>query len=175
MNQALVWLAAAGFALALFPLHVYNYIYVNSAEKYASVNVGIYGKFNLFNVNSVKDSPTKMQVNGKDKELKAGPIKASAYKIFNSVCIYKIVQLTDFGLKNDQNAYVALAQNGLTTALYKFIQCNGHYAKLRNYTVLNAEHEYINYYAKAVTIINLFVVGKIFLILIMEKLNEHKN
>lgn len=172
---ALVWLAAAGFAIAVFPIHVYNYIYINTADKYLSLNAGLYGKINFINVNSVKNNPSKMQVNGKNKSFDAGKIKMSAYKIFNSVCIYKIVQLGDYGLKSDKNAYFALAQNGLTTALYKIIQRSGHYAKLRNYTVFNAEHDHFIYYAKAVTIINLMVISKIIMILLTEKLNEHKN
>lgn len=175
MTQGLVWLAAAGFAFSLFPVHIYNYVYINTAEKYVGLNVGIYGKLNLFNVNSVKNDPMQMQVNGKNKRLEAGKIKWSAYRIFNSLCIFKIVQLSDFGLKEGVGAYGALAQHSLTTLLYKFIQTNGHYAKLRNYTILNAEHEHMVYYAKAVTIVNLFVVGKIIWILISEKLYERKN
>lgn len=97
------------------------------------------------------------------------------YKIFNQLCVYKIIQLSDFGVKNQNNAYAALTQNAFTTAFYKFLQINGNYCKLRNYTVINEEHEYIRYYAKAVTIINLNVILKIFTIIIMEKLNEIKN
>ena len=73
------------------------------------------------------------------------------------------------------NAYILLAQNGLTTAIYKFLQMNGNYGKFRNYTVLNAEHSEIRYYAKAVTVLNVMVLAKIFLIIIMEKINERKN
>lgn len=175
MTQALVWLAAVGFALSVFPLHIYNYIYINSAEKYAGLNVGLYGKLNLLNMNSIKNDPMHMQINGKNKKVEAGKIKWSVYKIFNSLCIFKIVQLSDFGIKKDSGAYSALAQSMLTTTLYKFIQCNGHYAKLRNYAILNAEHGHVIYYAKAVTVINLFVIGKIIWILIMEKMNENKN
>lgn len=169
MNQALVYLAAAGFALSVFPFHIYNYIYINTAQKYAAVNVGLYGKINFFNINNVKNSPMEMQVNGKNKQLNMVKLRADAYKIFNCLCIYKIVQLTDFGMKSDANAYIALLHSGLTCALYKFIQCNGNYSKLRYYTLMNASHRSIVYYAKTVTIINAFVIGKIILILIMEK------
>lgn len=172
---ALIWLAAVGFAISVLPIHVYNYIYLNSADKYLSLNAGLYGKFNLINVNSVKNQPSKMQVNGKDRNIDANKIKLSTYKIFNSLCIYKIIQLGDYGLKSDNNSYFALAQSGFTTAIYKFIQCNGHYAKLRNYIVLNAEHGHITYYAKVVTVINLFVITKIIMILLTEKINERKN
>lgn len=175
MNEAMVYLSALGFALSLFPFHLYNYIYVNTENKYMAVNVCAYRFIRVFNVNTVKDKPGEMQINGKNKKLNLKDFKFSAYKIFNSLCIFKIVQLGDFGLSKDKNAYLVLAQNALTTALYKFIQINGHYAKLRNYTVLNKEHGFIRYYCKAVTIINLFVVGKIILIILMEKINAFKN
>lgn len=173
MNVA-VYLAAIGFALSIFPIHIYNFIYINTGQKYASVNTGVYG-INFFNANTVKNKPGHMQINGKDKKVDAKKLNISFYKIFNQICLYKIVQLGDYGMKNQSNAYVALAQNCFTTAIYKFIQMNGNYCKLRNYTVLNEEHSEIRYYAKAVTIINLLVVAKIILIILMEKLHELKN
>ncbi len=171
----MVYLSAIGFALSLFPFHLYNYIYVNTENKYMAINICAYRFIRFFNANTLKDKPGEMQINGKSKKFGLTDLKFSAYKIFNSLCIYKIVQLGDYGMNEQQNAYLALAQNAFTTAIYKFIQINGNYAKLRNYTVLNKEHGFIRYYCKAVTIINGFVVGKIILILIMEKINAHKN
>ena len=171
MKEAMVYMSAVGFAFSLFPVHFYNYIYINTENKYASLNSGLYGLINLFNVNTVKDRPGEMEVNGKSKKIDPRTIKASAYKIFNSLCIYKIVQLGDFGMKQDKNAYALLTQNSLTVALYKFIQTNGNYAKLRNYTIANEEHGFVRYYLKAVTIVNSFVIAKIIMILILEKLN----
>ena len=78
-------------------------------------------------------------------------------------------------MKNQANAYAALAQYGFTTAIYKFIQMNGNYCKLRNYTIFNEEHSGIRYYAKAVTIINLIVVAKIIFIILTEKIHARKN
>lgn len=174
MADVLVWLAFAGFLLAVFPIHIYNYLYINTAKKYASVNAGIF-RFNFFNANTVENNPREMQVNGKNKKIDASKFKLNFYKIFNQVCVYKIVQLGDYGMQKEANAYIVLAQHGLTTAIYKFLQMNGNYGKFRNYTVLNAEHSDIRYYAKAVTVINLLVVAKIFLIIILEKINERKN
>ncbi len=85
------------------------------------------------------------------------------------------MQLGDYGMQKDGNAYVALAQNCFTTAIYKFIQCNGNYCKLRNYAVLNEEHSEIRYYAKAVTVINMIVMAKILIIILKEKINDAKN
>ena len=173
MSEAAVYIAAIGFALSIFPVHIYNFIYINTADKYASLNAGVY-KLNFFNANTVKDKPNEMQVNGKSQKIDPNKMKLSFYKIFNQLCIYKIVQLGDYGIKEDKNAYIVLAQHGLTTAIYKFLQMNGNYCKLRNYTIINCEHSAIRYYAKAVTIINLLVVSKIFLIIILEKLHERK-
>ena len=174
MSLALISIAAALFALSVFPVHLYNYIYVNTEQKYASVNVGVYG-INFYNMNTVKDHPNEMQINGKNEKIEPDKFKLSLYKIFNQICLYKIVQLGDYGMRNQNNAYVALAQNALTTAAYKLIQVNGNYCKLRNYTILNEEHSDVFYYAKAVTIINLIVIIKVILVIIGEKLNELKN
>ena len=171
MNEAMVYLSAIGFAFSLLPIHIFNYVYVNTEKKYASLNVGVFGIINFFNVNTVEDKPGEMQVNGKNKKIDPSVIRASAYKIFNSLCFYKIIQLGDYGVQEQKSATVALMQNALTTAIYKFIQINGHYAKLRNYTVLNEEHGFVRYYLKSVTIVNSFVIGKIIAILILEKLN----
>ncbi|MDE5943945.1 MAG: hypothetical protein K2H30_07050 [Clostridia bacterium] len=168
-------MAAAGFAISVFPIHVYNYIYVNTEEKYVSINVTVFRFIRLFNANTIKNSPGKLQVNGKEKKLDFNKMRLNAYKIFNMLCIYKVIQLSDYGMQNEKNAYAALAQNGITTAAYKFLQINGNYTKLRNYTILNEEHSSIRYYAKAVTIINLMVVTKIIFYVLMEKLNELKN
>lgn len=170
----MVYFAAIGFLISVFPIHVFNYIYVNTEEKFASVNVTIFRFIKIYNINTIKNNPKEMQVNGKNKKLSLDTLKLNFYKVFNQLCVYKIVQLTDFGLKNQNNAFAALAQNGITIAAYKFLQMNGNYTKLRNYTVLNEEHSSIRYYAKAVTIINLIVITKIFLILITEKLNALK-
>lgn len=174
MSEAAVYIAAISFAISIFPVHIYNYIYINSAEKYASFNAGVY-KFNFFNANTVKDKPNEMQINGKSEKIDPNKLKVSLYRIFNQLCIYKLVQLGDYGFIKEDNAYIVLAQHGLTTAIYKFLQINGNYCKLRNYTVINCEHSDIRYYAKAVTIINLLVLSKIFLIIILEKLHELKN
>ncbi len=167
----MVYLTAAGFALSVFPFHLYNYIYINSEKKYASINIGLYRFFNFLNLNTVENKPGEMQINGKNKKLDLSVIKPAAYKIFNKLCVYKIVQLGDFGLKNQNNAYAALSVNALTGAVYKFIRINGGCTKLRNYTVLNESHPYVRYYCKTVTVLNFMVVGRIILLLISEKLH----
>ncbi len=169
MSTATVYISAILFALIIFPVHIFNYVYLNSEERYASLNIGVYGK-NFFNVNTVKNKPQEMQINGQNKKVDFKKLKSSFYKIFNKLCIYKIIQLGDYGLMKENNAYVALAQSALSTAIYKFIQINGNYCKLRNYTILNEEHSEIRYYSKMITILNLIVIAKIILIFIKEKL-----
>ena len=170
----MVYMAAVGFLISVFPIHVFNYIYINTEENYASINVTIFRYIRIYNINTVKNKPNVMQVNGKDKKMNIDMLKVNFYRIFNKLCIQKVIQLTDFGIKNENNAYAALLQNGITTAAYGFLQVNGNRVKLRNYAILNQEHSEVRYYAKAVTIINLFVVAQIILVIILEKLNELK-
>ena len=170
----MVYLSAIGFAFTVMPVHLFNYVYINSEKKYASLNVCAFRFLRFYNANTVENKPGEMQVNGKNKKLNPAKIRFNAYRIFNSLCIYKIVQLGDFGLAKDANSDIALVQNALTVAIYKFIQINGNYAKLRNYTILNEEHGFVRYYCKFVTIINGIVIGKIILYLILEQLNAHK-
>lgn len=175
VSEALVYLSAIGFFIAVFPIHVFNYAYVSTEQKYASVNVSIFRLIPILNISTVKNSLTKMNVNGKDRQMNSSFISKNALKIFNNLCITKIVQLSDFGLMNSNNVYVAYVQNILTQAVYAFVRINGGKTKLRNYTLLNYEHDYISYYLKLVGVINLMTVGKIFTILLWEKLNELKN
>ena len=171
----MVYISAAAFLVSVFPIYVFNYVYVNTEEKYASANISLFRFIRLYNINSVKNKPNEMQINGKNRKINSGILKLNLYRILNKLCIYKLVQLSDFGMKNQNNAYILLAQNGLTTAIYKFLQINGNYCKLRNYTVINEEHSDIRYYAKAVTVINIIVIIKILFIFLLEKLNELKN
>lgn len=168
-------MAAIGFLISVFPIHIFNYIYINTEQKYASINLTVFRFIRIYNINTVKDKPNEMQVNGKNKSISFDALKLNYYKIFNKLCVHKVVQLTDFGVKDEKNAYLALAQNSITTALYGFLKINGNTVKLRNYTVLNQEHSEIRYYAKAVTIINLLVITRIFITILMEKLYELKN
>lgn len=174
MSEVLVYFAFFGFIAALFPIHIFNYVYVSAKDKYASVNVSAYRIIRIFNVNTVKNSLDKMQINGEETKVNFGFIKSKWLKIFNNLCFVKMVQLCDYGLKNQSNAYFALAQKTLTDALFAFIKINGGKTKLKNYIVFNLEHDYINCYLKAVGVINLITVLKIIFILFTEKLNERK-
>lgn len=175
MNEALVYIAAAGFLISVFPIHVFNYIYINTEEKYSSINVTVFRCIRIFNINTVENKPNEMQINGKNKSINSDMLKLNFYRLFNKLCIQKVIQLTDFGLKQQSNAYLAVIQNGITTAVYGFLKINGNSSKLKNYVILNEEHSSVRYYAKAVTIVNLLVVTKILLTFLTEKIYALKN
>lgn len=175
VSNVLVILTAVVFSVFLFPVHIYNYVYVNSNDGYASVNVSAYRLIRILNVNTIKNSPDKMQINGKDKDLDKSLINVNFIKIYNNLCLTKIIQLSDFGIRSEKGAYFALLQNALSQALYAFVKINGGRTKLKNYTVLNEEHDNVLYYAKVVGVINLLTVSKIMLMLILEKINEINN
>ena len=166
----MIYGSAIGFALAIFPVHFLNYVFINTENKQASLNVTLYRFIPVYYISTLKEENDK-----KKKSFDFKVFKVRLYDIFNQLCIYKVIQLADFGIKDDKNAYIALGQNALTTLSYKFLQINGNYAKLRNYTIFNEEHSEVRYLAKMVTIMNLIVVGKIFLIYVLEKINEYKN
>lgn len=148
---------------------------MNTDDKYGSINIILYRYLKLININTVKDRPNEFQFNGKSKQMSVEILKHNFYKIFDKICFYKLIQLSDYGLKNQSNVYAALVQNCFSTGIYKFLQANGNYSKLRNYIVLNNEHSTIRYYAKIVTILNLYVLAKIFFIILMENFYVPKN
>ena len=171
MNDVLVYASAILFILAVFPVHVANYVYVSSAEKYASVNVTLYRLFTVLNFNTEKKPEPD---DGKDGDSNGGKLMTPVnwLEIFNNLCITKIVQLGDYGLQNPDNAYIALANFAVTDAVYTFVKLNGGKTKLKNYSVLNYEHPHVNYYLKLTGVINLITLAKLFTIFIWGKINE---
>lgn len=175
MNDALVYLSAILFLIAIFPVHVLNYVYVSTAKRYVGVNITLYRLFTLFNFNTEKP-PKPQEDDKKEEEKDDGKLLTTTnwLKIFNSLCITKIVQLGDYGLKNPNNAYIALANKTLTDAVYTFVKLNGGKTKLKNYAILNYEHEHVNYYLKLAGVINVITLTKLFIIFYWGKLNERK-
>lgn len=171
MNDALVYAAAIIFFISVFPLHVFNYAYVSTTNKYASVNVSLYRFIRILNVNS-EEGLKKMRSGDKKDRDKMKSVASNWLTIYNNLCITKIVQLGEYGILNQNNAYIALAQNAATNALYAFVRINGGKTKLRNYTVFNYEHSDINYYLKLVGVINLITLAKLFTIYLWGKINE---
>ncbi len=176
MSEALIYIAAIGFLICVFPVHVIGYVYVSSAEKYASVNVTLYRLITILNVNTEK--PPKQEDKDKDEDKDDGKSKKlmtpeNWLKIFNKLCITKIVQLGDYGLQNPDNAYIALGNKTLTDAVYTFVKVNGGKTKLKNFSVLNYEHSDVNYYLKLAGVINIITLTRLFITFIWGKINEN--
>lgn len=174
MSEALVYISAIAFFIAVFPVHVFIYVYASTAEKYAGINVTLYRLFTILNVNT--ERPPKPDDNKeedeKDKEKDKLMTPPNWLKIFNNLCLTKIVQLGDYGLQNPDNAYVALANGAVTNAAYTFVKINGGKTKLKNYSVLNYEHDSVNYYLKLAGVVNVITLLKLLLIFYWEKINE---
>lgn len=175
MSEALVYISAIAFLISVFPVHIIGYVYVSSAEKYASVNVTLYRLFTILNFNTEKPPKQNEENNDGDKDEKKNKklmTPGNWLKMFNKLCITKIVQLGDYGLQNPDNAYVALTNEAATCAVYTFVKANGGKTKLKNYTVLNYEHENVNYYLKLAGVINIITLTRLFITFIWGKINE---
>ena len=100
------------------------------------------------------------------KDLKINPARAvkGGKAILDNLCLFKLIQLSDFGLKGEACAYGAIAQSAITLPLYKYLELSGSACKLRNYVILNREHGDVKYCAKAVAVINFVAAIKIILI-----------
>lgn len=173
MSEALVILSAVAFLIAIFPVHVIGYAYISTEEKYASVNVTAYRLVRIINLNT--DKPPKPDKKDKSEEKKKDEkfmTPVNWLTIFNKLCITKIVQLGDYGLQNQNNAYVALFNDAVTNAVYTFVKANGGKTKLKNYSVLNYEHSNVNYYLKLEGVINVITLLKLLVIFIWGKINE---
>ncbi len=172
VNEAIVYITTIAFLISVFPVHVFSYVYASTQNGYASLNVSLFRLIPLFNFNSKK--PVKIKGNdGEDKADFPKPKYPSHYlDLYNKLCLTKIVQVADFGMQNQNNAYALLAQHVATQGLYSFVKINGGKTKLRNYVVVNNEHGYINYYLKLVGVINLMVLLRLVIIYFWSILNE---
>ena len=159
------------YFLSVLPVYVSVYAYADSSRKYASANFCLYRIFRFLSVDT--DDGGKLRINGKV----AGFNPAEAIKdgkiVFDNLCVFKVIQLSDFGLKSDSVAYAALLQSAATFPVYSYISKKGSACKLKNYVILNEEHGDIMYSAKVVSVINLITALKILFILLLERINEN--
>ncbi len=169
VNNALVYFSAIAFFMAIFPVHVFNYVYASTAEKYAGINITVYRLFTVLNLNTAQNPLRKDKDDKSDTKIVT---PSNWLTLFNNLCITKIVQLGDYGLQNPDNAYVALANNAVTNAVYTFVELNGGKTKLKNYAVLNFEHGQVNYYLKLAGVINVITLLKLFTVFYWGKINE---
>lgn len=175
MNQAIVYITAAAFFLYVFPVHVFSYVYVSTKDNYLSLNVSLFRLIPLFNFNTENKlkikNKNKDEEKGKDNGLKLR-YPSHYLELYNKLCLTKIVQVSDFGIQSHANVYALLAQHMATQGVYSFVKINGGRTKLRNYVVINNEHNYINYYLKLVGVINLLVLLRLVIIYLWSRLNE---
>lgn len=170
MDNFIVYGVPALFFAAVLPVYVSVYAYGNTHTKYASVNFCLYRVIRFMNMNTEEDG--RLMINGKEAKVNPALALRDGKIAFDNLCISKIVQLSDFGLVKDENAYIALLQSAVTFPLYSYISKKGSFCKLRNYVILNAEHGGITYGAKVVSVINLVAALKILFILMLERINE---
>jgi hypothetical protein len=166
-------LAIVGFTLffiAIFPIKLTNYIYFNSRQGYASINVRLYSILNIFNASTIKNSLNRMIVNGRERRLQSNLKQATYFKIIKAVHITKLIQLKDAGLKSNTSVVAALSHNALTNYAYGLLQAKNPYTKLGNYVVYNHEHDSFNYIAKVSIAVNIIIIAKIAFYILMEKI-----
>lgn len=164
--------ATALFFVGVLPVYVSIYAYADTQARYASVNFHLYRVFRFLNMNSEEGGGLK--INGKEAEMNPSLALRDGKIAFDNLCIFKIIQLSDFGLGKDGNAYAALLQSAATFTLYSYISKKGSSCKLKNYVIMNAKHEHIKYGAKVVSVVNLIAAAKILFILFLERLNENQ-
>lgn len=173
VNGAVIYLTAIAFALCILPVYVYNYAFISTKDKSLTAKVLIYKLIPIYRF--------EKRLNGKIKEehVKAKTLKLKYPRhyldLYNKLCITKIVQICDFGMQNQVNAYAALTQNVFTKAAYGFVKANGEKTKLRNFVLLNEEHGDVVYCIKLVGVVNLVTLIKIGIIYLWSLFNERKS
>lgn len=188
MDTALVIVSATLFFIAVFPVHFLNYAFISTEKGYASVNVTLYGIYRIVNFNT--EDKLKRALNKRKKNLEKQREQRRSknehdsllmtpehfIKLYNKICITKIIQLGDYGIQKENNVYIALAQKLLTDAIYAFVKINGgDKTKLKNYAVFNCEHGNINYYLKFVGVINMISLVRLLITFLWEKVkHEYK-
>lgn len=171
MENFIVYGSAALFFVCVLPVYVSVYAYADTHNKFASANFRLYRVFKFLDMNTEEDG--RIMINGKNASVNPVIAVRDGKIAFDNLCIFKIIQLSDFGLASERGAYAALIQSALTFPLYSYIKNKGSKCKLKNYIVLNAEHDGIIYSAKIVSVINLLVAFKILFILFLERIDEN--
>lgn len=174
MEEFIVYGCTALFALLVFPFHLVNYIYVSTADKYASYNLTMYRFLPLFNANTIEDKPQLMSINGRETPIDIRNFNIKYLELIRKLCIVKVVQLADFGINSEINACIAVLQNVLTQTAYGLMNYADRGIKLKNYRILNCDSDSITYYLKVVNVANIISAAGIFLYIIRGKINEFK-
>lgn len=168
MENFIVYGGTALFFVSVLPVYVSVYAYADTGKKYASANFCLYRIFRFLNVNTEEDG--RIMINGKEAGINPAAAVRDGKIALDNLCVFKIIQLSDFGLGSEKSAYAALLQSAVTFPLYSYIDKSGSACKLKNYVILNAEHSEIKYCAKAVSVINLVAALKILFVLLTERI-----
>jgi hypothetical protein len=146
-------------------------MYFNFKNKYFSFNITIFKYINLIKINSIENSKDKFMVNGKEKKFKMPSKNVNLGLIIKNINFTKIIQLCDYGIENQRNLYILIAQNVITNTLYDYIRIRRSCIKLKNYSIINYEHDNLNYYFKIEEVINLITIIKILFLTLKEEVN----
>lgn len=173
MGSVIIYLSAIIFLLCIFPVYVFNYVGIFGEQNKLEVTVSLYKVIPIFNLQKkiIKISDIKL-FNGNKPKL---TYPKHYLALYNKLCITKVIQVSDFGLQSQANAYLALTQNVSTQVAYSLIQNGGSKTKLRNYLLLNEAHGEVNYLLKVVGIVNLITLLKVVFIYLRSLINERKN
>ena len=171
MENFIVYGACSLFFFSVLPVYVSVYAYADSGQKYASANFCLYRALRFLSVDN--DEGGKLRINGKAAGFNPATALRNGKIVFDNLCVFKVIQLSDFGLQSEAGAYAALAQSAVAFPVYSYISKKGSTCKLKNYVILNEEHGNIKYSAKVVSVINLIAALKILFILLLERVNEN--
>ena len=168
MENFIVYGGTALFFVSVLPVYVSVYAYADSGKKYASANFCLYRIFRFLNVNTEEDG--RIMSNVKEAGINPAASVRDGKIALDNLCVFKIIQLSDFGLGSEKSAYAALLQSAVTFPLYSYIDKSGSACKLRHYVVLNAEPSEIKYCAEAVRVIHTVVALQLAVVLVMGRI-----
>lgn len=171
--MAMQYIVAALFALLVFPVHVYSYLFASTQYKFAGLTLRLYSFIPILRVNTIKNNPMRMDVNGKEMPLSPKNFRYRNLELARRLSILKIVQLGEYGTGSAASASAAVGQHILTDAVYEMLAYADPNITLKNYTILNEDTSHINYGIKLVNAVNLLSTMSIVILLIRGKFHEH--
>lgn len=170
MSEVIFYSTTILFFLSVFPINLYGYAYISSTNKFASFQLSAYKIIPI--VNKQINNHSVLQFNNKGKFVLKNPKRIK--KIFNKICITKIIQLSEFGVQNGNLATLAIMQYGVTHTFYDYLK-DASNTKTVSTVIFNAEHNEFNYCVKIVGVINLFSFLSLLIIYFWSCINERKS
>ncbi len=160
----IVWLIFITFTLFIFPIYITNYVYVNTEDKYASLNVCLYRYIRFFNANTIQNDPNHMQINGKDKSIDLHAAKWKYLFFLKRLHLCKVVQLGNYGIQKTSGATLAVTQYVANEMLKLSLKNVNLSTKYKNYMLISENFNGLRYYAKTSIVVNIYsLLAMIFL------------